>query len=104
MNNLHSTASIAVIVIASPYFMYYSQKLFLGHLGAFWVTYGSAGETILVKYTSSNSSFQYEQFDVLFSKYIFGSRGGFLGHIRVKGSKDFGKIYIIEFLFPIRTL
>jgi len=44
----------------------------------------SSGETILIKYTSFNSSFQYEQFDVLFSKSIFESRRVFLVRIRVK--------------------
>jgi len=50
-----------------------------------------------------NSPSIYEQFDILYSKYIFGSFGIF-GSLGFRGSKDFVKIYIVEFLSQIQTI
>jgi len=74
--------------------MYYSQYEVLGHVVAhhwwdFWVTQEPAGQTILVKYASFNSCFQYEQFDVLRLRSNFGSFGVF-GSLRGQGVKIFG--------------
>jgi len=61
----------------------------------------SVARTIIIIVTSSPAI---SLPTVLFSKYLFKSRGGVLGQIRVKGSKYFGNIFINEFLIPIRTI